>query len=177
MCLKNKNKNVLTFLSANIIKYMEMNWYSLKLPRWTMKWWQNNVDVITIIIIWRQDYRKQRKKKNKKGSRNSLLMVRMRTRNRNMCTTREQGTGHVTWRMIQWCFCFHFFFFFFFSVLCNQSRDRFGVTAIYLLRIKIKRTLSSTGKRPTTQLQVAAGKPGWPGGEVERAVHKFRHLR
>ena len=54
---------------------------------------------------------------------------------------------------------------FIFSRLCNQSRGRFGVTTIYPRRTKIKRTLSSIGKRPTTQIQVAAGKPGWPGGE------------
>ena len=45
-----------------------------------------------------------------------------------------------------------------FSRLCNESRDRFAT--ICLQRIKIKRTLSSIGKRPTTQIQVAAGRPG-----------------
>ena len=49
---------------------------------------------------------------------------------------------------------------FVFSRLYNQSRGRFGVTTIYPWRTKIKRMLSSTGKRPTTQIQVAAGKPG-----------------
>ena len=51
------------------------------------------------------------------------------------------------------------------------------VTTIYLRRTKTKTTLSSTGERQTTQIQVAAGKPGCPGGEVERAVHKVRRLR
>ena len=61
------------------------------------------------------------------------------------------------------------------------SRDRFGITTVYLPRTKIKRTLSSTGKRPTTQIRAAAGKPGWPM-QVERwrggeAMYKFRRLR
>ena len=37
---------------------------------------------------------------------------------------------------------------------------------------KKKGTFSSTGKRLTTYIQVVAGKPGGPGGEMERAVHK-----
>ena len=32
-------------------------------------------------------------------------------------------------------------------------------------RTKIKRTFSSVGKRPATQIQVVTGKPRWPGGE------------
>ena len=32
--------------------------------------------------------------------------------------------------------------------------------------------LSSVGKRPTTQTQVVAGKPGWLGGEVNRALQE-----
>ena len=72
-------------------------------------------------------------------------------------------------------------FFHFFSSSCNQSRDIFGVTTIYLRRTKVKRMLSSTGKRPTTQIRAAAGKPGWPM-QVERwrggeAMYKFRRLR
>jgi len=40
---------------------MEMNWYCLKLPdKW---WWQNNFDVIMVLIIWHQDYRKEKKKR------------------------------------------------------------------------------------------------------------------
>ena len=35
-------KIVLDLFMENSIKYMEMNWYCLKLPRWTMKWWQNH---------------------------------------------------------------------------------------------------------------------------------------
>ena len=35
-------KIVLDLFIENSIKYIEMNWYCLKLPRRTMKWWQNN---------------------------------------------------------------------------------------------------------------------------------------
>ena len=59
-------------------------------------------------------------------------------------------------RMKQWCLYFHSSFPFF-SRLYNQGRDRFGVATIYLRRNKIKITLSSTGKRPTTQIQVDRG--------------------
>ena len=66
-------------------------------------------------------------------------------------------------KMKQWCLYFHISFPFFvlfcflvlclfvcFSRLCKQSRDVFGVTIIYLRRTKIKRTISSIDKRPTT---------------------------
>ena len=45
-------------------------------------------------------------------------------------------------------FCFYTSHFFFPSRLCNQSKDRLGVTTIYLRRTKIKRMLSSIDKRP-----------------------------
>ena len=44
---------------------MEMNWYCLKLTKWTMKSWQNHFDVITILIIWRQNYTIYWKEKGK----------------------------------------------------------------------------------------------------------------
>ena len=73
--------------------------------------------------------------------------------------------------LVSFFFFFFFFsssFFFFFppSRLRCQSRDRFGVTSMYFRRTKIKRMFSSTGKRPTTQIPVAAGKPG---DQVQRA--------
>ena len=40
---------------GNSIKYTETNSYSLKLPRRTMKLWKTHFDVITILIISRQD--------------------------------------------------------------------------------------------------------------------------
>ena len=44
----------------------------------------------------------------------------------------------------------------------------FGVTTINL-RTEIKKTFSSTDKKQT-------GRCWWPGGEMERAVHKVRRL-
>ena len=72
-------------------------------------------------------------------------------------------------RMKQWCLYFHSFLFF--SRLCNQGRDRFGVATIYLRRNKIKITLSSTGKRPTTLIQVDRG---WKTCDP---VKRWRELR
>ena len=57
--------------------------------------------------------------------------------------------------MKQGCLCFHSSFQFF----QDYARDRFGIITIYLRRTKIKRTLRSIANRPTTQKQVAAGKP------------------
>ena len=42
-----------------------MNWYCLKLPKWTMKSWQNHFDNVTILIIWHQNYTIYRKEKGK----------------------------------------------------------------------------------------------------------------
>ena len=46
----------------------------------------------------------------------------------------------------------------------------FGVTTIYLRKTEIKRTFSSIDKKQT-------GRGWWPGGELERDVHKVRRLR
>ena len=64
-------------------------------------------------------------------------------------------------RMKHLCFCV-------FSRLCNQIRDIFGDTIIYLRRTQIKRTLSLTGKRSTTQINL--------GNQVERWREVFTCL-
>ena len=149
---------------GNSIKYMEMNWYCLKLPRRTMNWWQNNSDVI----------------RTGDGTCDLFCVLPCFVATGKKCilscdispigansplneSNEKLRTKHLCFSVV--------------SRLRNQSRDRFGVTTTCLRRTKIKTTLSSTGKRPTTQIQVAVGKPGWPGGEVERTVPKVRRLR
>ena len=71
-------------------------------------------------------------------------------------SNKERGMKHL---------CFSIF-----SRLCNQSIDRFRV--IYLWRTKIKRTarLARDQQRRCRSQLVNLG------NQVERAVHKFRHL-
>ena len=144
---------------GNTIKYTEMNWYCLKLPRWGVKWCQNNFDVIMILIIWHQDYRNEKGKNGLK----IVTVVRMTKLKRIartilhdknflnffhafilllitdntcilLCTIYSIGPLNESNKergMKHLCFSI-------FSRLCNQSIDRFRV--IYLWRTKIKRT-------------------------------------
>ena len=63
-------------------------------------------------------------------------------------------------KMEQWCLYFHSSFSLFQDYSINAEIDLELPPFIFAGRTKIKRTISSNGKRPTTQLQVVAGKPG-----------------
>ena len=73
---------------GNRIKYTEMNSYCLKLPK--------SFNIITILVIRRQDYRKERAEMALEivtDGKNDKTEKRIA---RNMYTTREHGTGHVS---------------------------------------------------------------------------------
>ena len=67
----------------------------------SMKWWQNHFDIIIILIIWCQDYRKEKELRveGNNGLRSSYWwywrMTKQKRMTRNMYTTREQRTGHM----------------------------------------------------------------------------------
>ena len=88
---------------------------------------------------------------------------------------------YVVFILISQLFLFLFLFsscccLFFFSRLCNQSRDRFGVSTINLRRTKIKRNLISIGKE-TNNADIIMSRLVNLSDQVERAVHKVRRLQ